>query len=359
MATGTSRRQGSCVRRELVCLLLVSSAVTAVLASSPTIAHGLPRAFYGVIPQGPLSADDYQRMREARVDSVRVLVRWDQSEPCCNWAEYDAAIGQAAASGVEALPLVIGFQDGLLRPPQSPSAVQAWQAFLREFVGRYGRGGDFWSETPYGGVKPVRTIQIWNEPSSTGFWAGRPDAREYARLVIRSHEAIEQVDRRMNVMLAGLFAAPTRRGDRAPVGRYLKDLYRVRGIKKAFDLAAIHPYATTVKTLAERLDRVRKAMDEAGDRRTPLHVTELGWATGGPPGPFRESLKGQAKKLRQSFSLLKRKRRRWHVSGVNWFSWKDIPADTQGVCSFCPTTGLFREDGTPKPAWQAFRRFTR
>ena len=342
-------------RRAFGCLLLVVCA----LACTTTTAHGLPRSFYGVIPQGPLSASDYQKMREARVGTVRVLVGWDQSDPCCEWGGYDAAIGQAAASGAEALPLVIGSKDGLLHPPDSPSEVQAWQTFLREFVGRYGRNGDFWTQTPYGAVKPVRTIQIWNEPSSAGFWAGPPDAKEYARLVIRSHQAIEAVDPQMKVMLAGLFTAPTRHNDRTPVAAYLNDLYKVRGIKKAFDVAAIHPYARNVKALMTRMDLFRHAMDEAKDRRTPLHVTELGWASGGPPGPFRESPRGQARKLRQSFSLLTRKRPRWRVSGLNWFSWRDIPGNTQGVCSFCPTTGLFKKSGAPKPAWRAFRKFTR
>ena len=63
------------VRWAVVCLLLVVCA----LASTTTTAHGLPRSFYGVIPQGPLSASDYQKMREARVGTVRVLVGWDQS----------------------------------------------------------------------------------------------------------------------------------------------------------------------------------------------------------------------------------------------------------------------------------------
>jgi hypothetical protein len=54
-------------------------------------------------------------------------------------------------------------------------------------------------------------------------------------------------------------------------------------------------------------------------------------------------------------------RRRWNLGRLFWFQWRDLPASTPpGYCnsSVCKTAGLFKSDGTPKPAWRAFRRFT-
>ena len=56
-----------------------------------------------------------------------------------------------------------------------------------------------------------------------------------------SHRAINGVDRRAKVVLAGLtgFAKPTG-------WTFLDKLYRVKRIKRNFDAAALHPYAATI-----------------------------------------------------------------------------------------------------------------
>jgi hypothetical protein len=45
------------------------------------------------------------------------------------------------------------------------------------------------------------------------------------------------------------------------------------------------------------------------------------------------------------------------VSKLVWFSWRDrVGPSDRGWEFYC---GLFRLNGEPKPAWAAFRRFTR
>jgi hypothetical protein len=96
-------------------------------------------------------------------------------------------------------------------------------------------------------------------------------------------------------------------------------------------------------------------MAEAGDAHTPLQLTEIGVASGSDHRDvFDLGLRGQASYLRRVFALVLRNRRRWHLSGLDWFTWRDASgADVH--CGFCQHSGLFDASGEPKPAWAAFR----
>jgi hypothetical protein len=59
--------------------------------------------------------------------------------------------------------------------------------------------------------------------------------------------------------------------------------------------------------------------------------------------------------LKRAFSRLVARRHRWRLAHAFWFDWRDPPPGTGG-CSFCESSGLFRDDQTPKPAWRVFRR---
>ena len=90
-----------------------------------------------------------------------------------------------------------------------------------------------------------------------------------------------------------------------------------------------------------------------------MYVTEIGWASGGDPHPLNRGPAGQAKRLRQAFKLLGRRRRDLNLKLVTWYSWRDDTTVHGGICAWCPFSGLFEENGLdPKPAWHAFTRFT-
>jgi hypothetical protein len=121
---------------------------------------------------------------------------------------------------------------------------------------------------------------------------------------------------------------------------------------------AFHPDARGLADMLYVLDRMRWAINAAGDRRTPLEITEVSWGSGGPRGyPLVRSAKGQAHMLRKAFSLLEGDRRRWRISGVDWFSWQD-GTQADAACLWCEHAGLFTLDRRAKPAWRAFKRFT-
>jgi hypothetical protein len=44
---------------------------------------------------------------------------------------------------------------------------------------------------------------------------------------------------------------------------------------------------------------------------------------------------------------------------VLWFKFRDPGGGGVKTCSFCSSAGLLKHDSTPKPAWSAFRSFTR
>jgi hypothetical protein len=323
----------------------------------PSVAQARPPAgFFGVVPQGALASRDFARM-EGVVGTLRVPVYWFQVESRrgeYDFASVDELIGQAADRGVRVLPSIYGSPQWLTgdpaRPPQRTARGRvAWAAFLRTLVRRYGPGGIFWE----GRVRrmPIRRWQLWNEPNFLLFWKPRPSPLGYAQLLRIGAAAIRAEDRGARIVTAGV--APVEAG--MLPWRYLLKLYRVPGIRRWFDLVALHPYSSSLRGLEYEVRQTRQVMARAGDGRAPLLLTELGAASAGLfPNPYDKGLAGQALYLRRAFSLLLERRKRWRIAGANWFAWQDAPqADPH--CVFCQYAGLFDSGGNPKPSWRAFR----
>jgi hypothetical protein len=337
-------------------IALVLVLVLAAWAPAAHAAEPPPRDFFGIVPQGALGSGDYDRMQGV-VSTVRIPIFWFQVEPSpgeYRFADIDQAIANAADSGIRILPFVYGTPPWLnadsARPPLgTPTAERAWTSFLRRLVQRYGPNGDFWQGRA--SPMPIRRWQIWNEPNFVLFWRPRPSPRGYARLLRISSRAIREEDPGAAIVTAGI--APVEAGMR-PWG-FLRKMYEVRGVRRDFDFVGLHPYAPHVGWVADQIRFIRDVMEEAGDGRKPLLLTEIGVASAGTyPNAFNKGLGGQASYLRQAFRLLLSKRRAWHIAGVDWFTWQDgLEADPH--CVFCEYGGLFDAAGTPKPAWWAFR----
>ncbi len=184
---------------------------------------------------------------------------------------------------------------------------------MRAIVGRYGAGGSFWSDTsdaydpPY---EPIIEWQIWNEPSSQTYYRPKPKVKGYAKLVKISHDAITEVDPSAQIVLAGVFPEPEG-GKRFRLEPYLSALYRVRGLPKHFDTAALHPYARTIKGLKSQIKRVRQIMRKAGVAKKKLWISEVGWGSDPPVAnrPLIKGEQGQKELLEDSFELLRGQQR--------------------------------------------------
>jgi polysaccharide biosynthesis protein PslG len=312
-------------------------------------------------------------MGRGGVGTLRFLVQWGAVQPeagtCCSWSSVDLYIGAAAANGVATLPYVHGAPGWVDRPGRAPVETsadrQAWKSFLTAFVQRYGRGGSYWTDPslfqaqyPDATPLPVRAVQIWNEQNSPVFWPPRPNPAQYGQLLKISHEAIKAADPSMIILDGGMFFSPSKR-EAIHADRFMRRLYKVEGVKEAFDIAAIHPYAGQVGGVKEQIKVMREVMRQAGDGKSGLWITEIGWSSrGSRSNPVIKNPEGQARLLTEAFELFRNNRQRWRIAGVNWYSWRDV-IRSQAPCEFCYGSGLLSTDGEPKPAWRAFRSFTR
>jgi hypothetical protein len=372
-------------------LLTLLAALVAV--AWPGVAQAKPTYGVAVLNQPP--AAEYSRMGSGGVDVVRIVMSWPDIQPTADggydWSNFDSIVADAAASGVEVLPILYGsppwavdcgnFSPSDCRripPLESASARRAWARFLRAAVNRYGRDGEFWravgalaggpslpvdAPTPTGNAlpyHPIRRWQVWNEPSSPTYWKPKPNHKDFAKLIEISAGAIRGADSKADVLLAGLFGTPFGGQDPSLLAwRFLNRFYRVKGIERDFDAVALHPYAPTLRGVRYQIDQVRKVMKRHGDKRTPTWITEIGWGSAESAGePLLKGEQGQKEMLRRAFKLLNRVRD-WRVRGIVWFSWRDPGDFVEGCTSpFCLSSGLLDENGNPKPSWNAYTSFT-
>lgn len=352
--------------REAGVLLFATLAVTvgAALALEPS-ADAQGRQFYGVVPQGSLGGSDYAKMRRGGVGTLRFQISWQAAEPSpgsYQWDRTDQMIGNAAARGIRALPYVYEAPGHVRTPPTRASDRKALRRFMRSLAGRYGPGGAYWrgpyrSQHPGNKPRPVRSWQIWNEQNGRAFWRGNPNPRAYGRLVKMAARGVRSQNKRAEIVLGGMFGTPSGKGSMFS-WRYLKRLYRVKGIKRFFNTVAVHPYSPNMRGIRIQMRRIRKVMRRNGSGGKGTRVTEIGWGSARGGHSLLKGPKGQARMLRKSFRLLTRRRGAWNIRGLNWFSWQDGSSG----CAFCPSSGLFSGpagDRSPKRSWRAYRRIAR
>jgi hypothetical protein len=361
--------------RRLTATILLALALAAALfasgAGGKTIA--LPKGFFGIAPQNALTETDAEYMRAGGIGAMRVAVPWGVVQPTAqggyDWSSVDQVLEVAARARLAVLPFLYGTPHWLSRKPttlpvDSGRARSAWVAFVKAAVERYGPGGEFWAERAPAVVKyepaipnptPIRAWQVWNE-ANFFYFAYPVSPPRYAQLLKLTHSTIVSVDPKAKVVLSGLFGQPAAKGARGMrAADFLDALYRVRGIKAAFDGVALHPYAVDAETLAELTEEIRAVVLENHDPSAGLYVTEMGWGSQNnfQQVAYEQGVHGQVRQLRDSYSYLIDNHARLNLKQVYWFSWKDVPS---AACNFCDSVGLFRAGPRfkPKPAWHAF-----
>jgi hypothetical protein len=316
-----------------------------------------------------LSTKDVRRMRRGHIKIVRWGFRWDDVEATkgvYRWRVTDATVGTLASRGIRVLPVMTGTPAWAARtfgtaPVNTRKARRGWQRFLKAAADRYGPGGHYWTnpdlyraQHPRGPVRPITTWQIWNEENIQG---GRQRVlpRKYSRLVRISHNAIVAANPRARILLGGM---PGYVRSRAWV--YLNKVYNHHGFKRKFDAVALHPYSPDVAHVLVQIRQMRRVMRKHHDGGAGLWITELGWGSRHPREgqPINKGPRGQKRLLKATFPLLQRYHLRWNLRHAFWFRWRDPPRRTGG-CTFCSSSGLFRHNQRPKPAWRAFKQVTR
>lgn len=355
---GAAARLGAFAAVVIVLLALGSGSA---LASKPSA----PKGFFGVMSLEAIANTDAQRMAAGGVESYRMPFGWDliQPEPQAgySWGSIDPSVEAAARSGVRVLPILYGTPSGFANkstklPIKTSKQRQGWASFLRAVIRRYGRHGEFWSENPGVPKLPIRTWQIWNE-ANFFYFATPVSPRNYVNLLKLSHRVITREDPRAKIMLSGLYGSPREtRGRAMKSARFIDKIYRMGG-RPYFDSVAVHPYTPSTGQLRLLLKQVRKTLIKHRARKTPMHVTEIGWGSDSATVFGMGNRTRQAKQLTSGYNLMLKMRRYLNLRSVYWFAWKDISRNAD-TCNFCYSSGLFQAGSKlkPKPAWKSFVR---
>ena len=324
--------------------------------------------FFGLVQGSPFTHRDYAMVGKSGAGTLRFGLSWIAVQPTRNgtpkWAQYDAKIGDLAGRGIRSFPTVSGTPPWVTKSPKRPplnskSSKRAWRQFLSDAVQRYGRGGTYWRniyprQHPRKRKLPITDWQIWNEPNLRKFFPRKHATRNYAKLVKLSDKPIHNADPKAHLVLAGMpaFLPPT-------ADKFLGRLYRVKGFKKSFDAAAVHPYAENMRKFVTAIKRMRRTLKTHHDKRKGLWLTEVGWGSMRHHGHLNAGRRGQKRLLKRSFAVSLHHRRRWRIQGVQWFDWRDPARSEPTTCSFCSSAGLLKHNYRKKPAYRAFRHFAK
>ena len=349
--------------------LIVSLALlwaVALLLTAPA-AQAARSEFFGITDEPELNDQDLAALASAKVHSFRLLLRWssvEATEGSYQWHATDQSMGRLASRGIRVARVLWGSPDwantgGRQRPPLSATARSAWQRFLEAAVARYGPGGSYWANgyrqqfgagaTPW----PVNSWEVWNEPNLKFFDPGgtvKEKVLRYGRLVQISHDAIKAKDPHARLVLAGM--APRTGSGTVDSSTFLGQLYsQLRGFGDDFDVAALHPYAPELDQVRQAIVEFRAVLTAHDDESKPLWITEFGWGSANLARPVRHV-------LTEGFDLILGNREAWNVQRLVWYRWRDPPPGPELKCHLCSSAGLFANDRTPKPAFDALRAFT-
>jgi hypothetical protein len=335
------------------------------LVCAPAAQATVPSDFIGMTSEDAFAGEGQYRsatmsqQRSVGVGLLRQVLDWTHVETSpghYDFGVYDGFVLEAATKGIALLPVLHNpppfYRRSTERMWCPPPQLGAMADYARAAVRRYGPGGSLWREHPAAPSLPVRSWQIWNEPSLGVYWCNRPNAREYASMLRVVGKAIKTEDPGAEIVTAGL--PDSKLKSAMPLDRFLKRLYRWRG-KRYFDTLAINGYATNDRQLSELLRRVRRNMNRHGDRRARIWITEIGWGDGGPPHRFNVGAAGQAARIASSYRLLAKLTPKMRVRGVVYYSWRDSrPYPPKYNDMWGLHTGLLDVNGNPKPAYYAF-----
>lgn len=336
---------------------LVATTTVLLCLGWAATAQAAPRSFYGVVASSDPSAAEFAVMGDANVGMLRLNFSWESVQPSgpdqpYDWARYDSLIGSAAQQGIRVLPTIFSSPswaaDKQSHPPK-PASMDEYREFIQAAAERYGSNGIFWLLNPLIPKTPIIDWQAWNEVNSPSFWLPKPSPKSYKQLLAATNAGLAAGDPSARVMLAGLFRSP-RIKNGVFLKKYLPGLYKAKA-KPLFDSVAVHPYAPTPKRALLSVLEARRIMNRFKDKKKPIFLTEVGWATAGQKTPLTVSRKKQAKYVTKLYRLMAKNRKRRKIGGVLWYSFKDLPGSI-----WFNNTGLFTAGGAPKPSWNAFAR---
>jgi polysaccharide biosynthesis protein PslG len=358
------------LQRKLIALTFLVAAALAV--AQP--AGAARRDFVGISSDDAFHGSSSYRSRTfgqqqaAGVQLLRQNFDWaaiERSPGRYTFRDYDGYVGSAASHGLRLLPVLYHPPDFRSRRPSHgaergeypPNSYGAMGAFAAALVRRYGPNGSFWRLHPGTPKLPIRSWQVWNEPSLPVYWRPRPSVRSYVRLLKAVRKAVKREDRRAEIVTAGI--PPSKLRGAIRLERFLRGMYRAGG-RRAFSTLAVNSYARNSSELSKTVRRLRRIMRRYHDRRKRIWITELGWATGGPPHRFNIGTAGQAQRIKSVLRWVRHRRQKLRLRGVVYFQWRDqrpYPPTYKDMWGL--HTGLLDLAGRAKPGLVTFANSAR
>ncbi len=321
-----------------------------------------------------LNVNDYgdaQAALDQAAKQVRFYVRWSDFEPS-GPADFNATTGPATpnvfTTGLEqnvtrvlsagATPIMVvigvpGWAASGIRP-RDPAEYAAFAGELAQWLAAKRKAGE-----------PSPVYEIWNEPDTPEFWGEAPNPDFYTAMLRASFATIKAGDPGATVLVG-----PTTGNNYT----WIESIY-ARGGKGSFDGVSVHTDTACSVVGPDAFYRdpngrlgqftflgyreIRATMLANGDDK-PIWMTELGWSSsnGGPTScasgqgagkkPSGVSEASQAAFLTSAFQCLARDP---YVVAATWFTLRDDFSNPARANQF----GLFRQDGSAKPALQAFQ----
>jgi beta-xylosidase len=189
----------------------------------------------------------------------------------------------------------------------------------------------------------VEAVMLWNEPNNLSHWDFNidPGWTKFAEMAITAAQAVRAVNPELKIVLGGI----------SPIDPNFVSLMKSQGVVDAVDVVAVHgfPLDWNHWNIHEWPHKIDEISAVAGK---PIWVSEVGGSSFGAE-------EVQVFGLKRSAELLLDK-----VERVHWYSLFDLPAtwtattrhkESEGSSYYRHYyMGLVREDGTPKPAVEAF-----
>lgn len=309
-------------------------------------------------------------MKEAGCKWVITFLEWKIVEPnpptpegvhSYDWSFIDTKIDRIQAAGMKPYILFTGnpewtTPEGSAYYPAGPVKNLAdLLAISRAMAQRYNCDGledapgspcvDYWSFYP-----EPDNIKEYFASLGWGFWGNR--GREYAAMLKEVAQIIHEVNPKAKVMPGGIaydyFDPP------GPFSRdFLPDILSafnlLGGTKSFIDGVAFHYYPLLFNSIQDKSNEIRSILELHGAGDLPLHSPEVGYWSSPKWG---SSEADQAQRLIQIFTQGLASR----VTPIFWFRIFDkVEAESEADTSRDLTTGLLRVDGTPKPAYYAYK----
>jgi hypothetical protein len=295
------------------------------------------------------------KMQALGVRNVRVLIPWYDVEPdegVYKWDNIDRVVAAADERGMGVLATITHSPYWAVRPGDTPvTSPPADPAVFGDFAGLVAQR--------FAGK--IAAYEVWNEPNGAIAFTPTPDAARYTVLLQDAYAKIKAADPSVTVIGGILGAVPTRPGESIDSPTFLQQMYDA-GAHGYFDAIAFHPYQFTTPysqgldltgSPLNEVNAMRALMVAKGDGGKLIWATEYGLATIAPIKPADQAVteEHQAAYIKDFVAA-------WSAQSFAGpmfiYTMQDKP---QYTGSLEDSFGLYRADGTPKPAAQVIADF--